>query len=196
MQAQAVSPLRPDHEAKLPGELIMEKQNPPVSPGHKWFKSLVIKIVFFLLGRSFHSTSKLDPDIIKEIATWEEGFAFMMKIFPNGPRMTVEKRRGILRYRGSTPESADLVITFKSLESAFLLFTAQCGTCQGFAESRFIVNGDIPAAMSLTRCLNIIQGYLFPSLISRLILKRVPPMPFYKQLVRLYIYLVGVPLGL
>jgi len=174
----------------------MDKQYPPIEPGHKGFKTLVIKIVFFLLGRSFHSTSKLDPDIKKEIALWEEGFSFMMKIFPNGPRMTVEKRRGILKYRGSAPESADLVITFKSLESAFLLFTAQCGTCQGFAESRFIVNGDIPMAMSLTRCLNVIQGYLFPSIISRLILKRVPPMPLYKQLVRLYIYLVGVPLGL
>ena len=174
----------------------MEKECPPLPPGHKRFKTLVIKIVFFLLGRSFHSTSKLDPDIRREIAHWEEGFTFMMKIFPNAPRMTVEKRRGILKYRGSAPESADLIITFKSLESAFLLFTAQCGTCQGFAESRFIVNGDIPLAMSLTRCLNIIQGYLFPSLISRLILKRVPPMPLYKQLVRLYIYLIGVPLGL
>jgi hypothetical protein len=119
-----------------------------------------------------------------------------MKIFPNGPRMTVEKRRGLLKYRSSAPESADLIITFKSLESAFLIFTAQCGTCQGFAENRFIVNGDISMAMSLTRCLNVIQGYLFPSLISKLILKRVPPMPLYKQLVRLYIYLVGVPLGL
>jgi len=184
------------HEAKPSGELIMEKQYPPIEPGHKWFKTLVIKIVFFLLGRSFHSTSKLDHDIKREIATWEEGFTFMMKIFPVGPRMTVEKRRGILKYRGSAPESADLVITFKSLEAALLLFTAQCGTCQGFAESRFIVNGDIPMAMSLTRCLNVIQGYLFPSLISRLILKRVPPMPLYKHLVRLYIYLVGVPLGL
>jgi hypothetical protein len=174
----------------------MEKGCPPLPPGHKRFKSLVIKIVFFLLGRSFHSTSKLDPDIRKEIAHWEEGFTFMMKIFPNAPRMTVEKRRGILKYRGSAPESADLIITFKSLESAFLLFTAQCGTCQGFAESRFIVNGDIPLGMSLIRCLNIIQGYLFPSLISRLILKRVPPMPLYKHLVRLYIYLIGVPLGL
>jgi len=184
------------NKAKPSGELIMEKQYPPIEPGHKWFKTLVIKTVFFILGRSFHSTSKLDPDIRREIAHWEEGFRFMMKIFPRGPRMTVEKRRGILKYRGSAPESADLVITFKSLESAFLLFTAQCGTCQGFAESRFIVNGDISMAMSLTRCLNVIQAHLFPYPISRLILKRVPPMPLGKQLIRLYIYLLGVPLGL
>jgi hypothetical protein len=175
---------------------MMSKTYLPVQPGHKWFKTFLVKTVLFILGRSFHSASKLDPDIKREIADWEEGFSFMMKVFPNGPRMTVEKWRGILRYHGSMRESADLVITFKSLESAYLLFTAQCGTCQGFAESRFIVNGDIPTAMSLTRCLNVLQGHLFPSLISRLILKRVPPMPWHKQLIRLYIYLLGVPFGL
>ena len=51
----------------------MEKQYPPIEPGHKRFKTLVIKIVFFLLGRSFHSTSKLDPDIKREIALWKKG---------------------------------------------------------------------------------------------------------------------------
>jgi hypothetical protein len=176
--------------------LMMTKTYIPVEPGHKWFKTFVVKTVLFILGRSFQSASKLDPDIKREIANWEEGFSFMMKVFPNGPRMMVEKRRGILKYCGSMPGSADLVITFKSLESAFLLFTAQCGTCQGFAESRFIVNGDIPTAMSLTRCLNVLQGHLFPSVISQLILKRLPPMPWHKQLIRLYIYFLGLPFGL
>jgi len=177
-------------------EHIVTKTYMPIKPGHKRFKTLVVKMVLFILGRSFHSASKLDSDIRSEIADWEEGFRFMMKVYPQGPRMSVEKWKGILKFRGFPPEPADLVITFKSLESAFLLFTAQCGTCQGFAESRFIVNGDVSRAMSLTRCLNVLQGYLFPSAISRLILKRLPPMPWHKQLIRLYIYTLGLPFGL
>jgi hypothetical protein len=177
-------------------EHIVTKTYMPIKPGHKRFKTLVVKMVLFILGRSFHSASKLDSDIRSEIADWEEGFRFMMKVYPQGPRMSVEKWKGILKFRGFRPESADLIITFKSLESAFLLFTAQCGTCQGFAESRFIVNGDVSRAMSLTRCLNVLQGYLFPSVISRLILKRLPPLPWHKQLIRLYIYTLGIPFGL
>lgn len=173
----------------------MESLPAPIEPGRKRFKTLVVKAVLFILGRSFHAASRWDPDLKKEIASWEEGFTFMMRVFPVGPRMGVEKRRGILLYRGSRPENADLIITFKSIESAFLVFTAQCGTARAFAESRFIVNGDLPKAMSLVRCLNILQRHLFPLFINRRILKRPPPMPWYKQFIRLYIYLLGVPFG-
>ncbi|MBN2033515.1 MAG: hypothetical protein JW836_09580 [Deltaproteobacteria bacterium] len=167
-----------------------------VKPGRKRFKSLVVKTVFLILGRSFHAASKLDLDIKKEIETWDEGFKFMMKVFPESPSMIVEKRKGILVYRGSKGGSADLTIIFKSIESAFLVFTAQCGTCRAFAESRVIVSGDISKAMSLVRCLNILQRYLFPLFINRFILKRPPSMPWYKQFIRAYIYLLGVPFGL
>lgn len=168
----------------------------PVAPGRKRFKTLVVKTVLFILGRSFHAASKWDPDLRREIAPWEEGSTFMMRVFPDGPCMTVEKRRGILLYRGSRPPGADLIVTFKSMESAFLVFTAQCGTARAFAESRFIVNGDIPKAMSLVRCLNILERYLFPLFINRRIVKRPPPMPWNKHFVRLYIYMLGVPFGL
>jgi hypothetical protein len=35
----------------------------PIKPAHKRFKTLVVKTALFTLGRSFHSASKLDPDI-------------------------------------------------------------------------------------------------------------------------------------
>jgi len=47
-------------------------------------QDLVVKTVLFILGRSFHSASRLDPDIKSEIADWEEGFRFMMKVYPGG----------------------------------------------------------------------------------------------------------------
>ena len=159
------------------------------------FKTFVVKTVLFVLGRSFQAASKLDPDIKREIASWEEGFVFMMVVFPNGPRMSVEKRKGRLIRRGSRPQTADLIVTFKSLDSAFLVFTAQCGTCRAFAENRFIVNGDTAKAMSLVRCLNILERYLFPLAVNRLILKRPPAMPVSKHFIRAYIYLLGVPFG-
>jgi hypothetical protein len=40
----------------------------PVEPGHKCFKTSMVKTVLFILGRFFHSGSILDPDIKREIA--------------------------------------------------------------------------------------------------------------------------------
>jgi hypothetical protein len=68
---------------------MMTKTYLPVKQGHKRFKTFLVKTVLLILGRSFHSASKLDPDIKREIADWEEGFSFMMKVFPHGQAMSI-----------------------------------------------------------------------------------------------------------
>ena len=84
----------------------------------------------------------------------------------------------------------------KNIESAVLIFTAQIGTPQGYAEHRMSIKGDIGQAMSLIRCLNIVQAYLFPKIISKRILKRVPNFTIKKHLNRFIIYFVGIPFGI
>lgn len=101
-----------------------------------------------------------------------------------------------MKYRGSGLEEADLVVNFKNLECAFLVCTGQLGPAQGYAEHRMSIKGDLSQAMAYIRCLNILEAYLFPKIISRRIMKRVPPMGLRKQAVRLVIHLMGIPLGL
>jgi hypothetical protein len=158
-------------------------------------KNLIIRVLFFILGRGLQSGSKHDPDIKRELESIPEGLRIQMKVSPCGGSMTVQKHEGTLRYRVGGPHEADLTIKFKNTESAFMVLTAQIGTPRGFAEHRIGVEGMLPYAMIFTRCVNILMGHLFPWFINKRIMKRLPPMPLRKQWIRLKIYALGVPFG-
>jgi len=174
------------------------KSYEPVNAGRKWFKELVSKIVFLVLGRAFQSAAKFDPLIRREVAEWREGFVLVMRVLPSGPVMVMEKSGGLIRHKGSKlPDSADVTINFKNIECAFLVLTPQMGAAQAFAENRLSVAGDLMYAMAFTRCLNVLLTYLYPlSFITKRLLKRIPPMNFLKFGRIIYIYCLGIPFGL
>jgi hypothetical protein len=174
----------------------MGKKYRPVKPGRKWFKALVAKIVFMVLGRAFQSGARHDPDIKKEVSPWPDGFVIIMNVMPAGPWMSMKKINGRLKYRGKKHNDGDLVVNFKNLECAFLVLTPQMGAAQAFAERRMTVKGDIAYAMAFTRCLNILLTLLYPKFIYRRLLKRVPPMPLKKLAVKAVVNVIGVPFGL
>lgn len=174
----------------------MAKKYKPVKSGTKWFKALVAKIVFMVLGRAFQSGARHDPDVKREVAAFPEGFRLVMDVHPKGPRMCLEKTDGRLKYRGAKFDDGDLVVTYKNLECAFLVLTPQIGAAQAFSENRMMVKGDLAYAMIFTRCLTIMLAHLYPQFICKRLVKRVPPMPFKKQLIKIVINVVGVPFGL
>ncbi len=174
---------------------MQELKFPPIPPGTKRLKTLIIRMVFFIMGRGLQSASMHDPDVKRELASIPEGFRIQMRVSPCGAAMTLLKSDAGLRYLGGGPEDAELTISFKNTESAFMVLTAQIGTPQGFAEHRISVAGILAYAMVFTRCVNILMGHLFPSFINRRIMKRLPPMPLRKQWVRIKIYALGVPFG-
>lgn len=173
-----------------------EKKYPLIRPGKKWVKALVVKIIFIVLGRAFQSGSRHDLEIQIEISVWPENFVIIMNVFPEGPRMVLEKIHDKLLYQGNKFIRSDLAINFKNIECAFMVMTPQIGPAQAFAEKRMTVAGDLADAMIFTRCLNIMIAYLYPEFICKRLLKRVPAMTVRKQLNRVIIYMAGIPLGL
>lgn len=173
----------------------MKKKYAPISPGRKWFKELVAQVVFFVLGRAFQSAARLDAGIRKEVAEWEEGFTLAMCILPKGPSMAIKKESGRIRYIGKAPENADLVIRFKHIESAFLVLTPQMGSARAFVENRLSLVGDVARSMSFVRCLDRLLTYLYPAIICRPLVKRMPSVA-HPILGRLYLYTLGIPFGL
>ena len=162
----------------------------------KSLKKLVVQVVMFVLGRAFQSASRLDSGIQNEIFTWEDGLVILMRVLPKGPSMCLLKKEDRIRYIGSGSKKADLTISFKNIECAFPVMAGLMGAEQGFAQNRMIVKGDIPLAMSLIRCINRLEAFLFPKIISSRILKRVHHMGLKEQLIRLRIYCTGIPFGL
>lgn len=165
-------------------------------PREKPFKKFVVASAMLALGSAMETAAILDEDVRREVETWKDPMTVMFEVLPAGPYMVLEKKGGRLRYMGTKKIPADLVISFKTLEGAFLVMSAQIGTPQSYAEHRATLKGDVSSAMSLIRCLNIVQAYLFPKIISQRVLKRVPPMSLKKHAIRAVIYALGVPYGL
>lgn len=174
------------------------KKYEPIVPKKKWFKELVAKIVFLVLGRAFQSAARLDPLIKREVAEWKDGFVLVMRVLPSGPVMVLKKINGEIRHMGGKlPENFDITINFKNIECAFLVLTPQIGAAQAFAENRLSVAGDLVYAVAFTRCLNVLLTYLYPlTFITKRILKRIPPMSFIKFGRIIYIYCLGIPFGI
>ena len=162
-------------------------------------KKLILRIVFFILARAIKGASRFDSEIQKIIEPWPDDFLILFKVEPRGPSLALQKQRGrLVPFDTSLPEAKyDLIIYFKTLKSAFRIFTAQQGVPWAFAENRMNVKGNIPYSLGLIRCLDRVQSYLFPKIVCSRIMKKVPSQSFFKRLaLRFYLYTVSIPLGI
>ena len=126
-------------------------------------KKRITGVVFFFLWRAFKALYRCDSRVKAELDSW-----------PDGPHLAVKRTAdGPVRVK-SDFENAEVDVRFKSLDSAFKLATGRLGVAQAYAQHRFYLYGDIAITMSFVRCVDIIEGYLFPSFITRHILKGAP----------------------
>jgi len=172
---------------------------PDIHPRKKPLKQTINRIVMFVLGRALQSLSHNDPLIQRDVANWPDNFTLMLVVRPDGGSMAVSRtKNGQLIYRGSNlPEDkADVVIYLKNIESAFAMFTGQLGIDVAYAQHAMCARGDLSNTVSVVRVLNIVEAYLFPSIISKRLMKALPPIPFLrKQSLRLKAYTLGIMFG-
>ncbi len=154
-------------------------------------KYSTVKLVLGVLGKALEKVSKVDEEVKMELSALPENFTAVMTVLPNGPSMKVEREGDHFKYLGTSEkrEEAELVVMFKNLESAFMILTGQMSTHKAYAQHRVSVKGDLVKAMIFTRCLNIVQAYLFPGFVAKMVLKRRPPMPADRQLKRMKVLL-------
>ena len=74
----------------------------------------------------------------------------------------------------SQDAKGDVTVRFKSPADAFRVFTGQIGVAQAYGEHRFVVKGNLSLALAFTRCVDRVEGYLFPAVLAKRILKRLP----------------------
>lgn len=138
----------------------------------KSFKILVSKVVLFFLGRGIITLFKNDSKIKQEIESWEDSFIIQITTEDTSIDWQIQKRQAKLyRVKESKP---NLSISFKSVDVLFKLVTVRLGVSKAYAEHRFLLKGEIKDAMSFVRVIDRTEGYLFPSIITKRILKEVP----------------------
>jgi len=162
-----------------------------VGPGPaKRAKRLVAGVVFGVLGRGTVACARLDERVRTEVMTWPDGTVITLSISPGSPRTTIRWEGGRLEALGSkTNAESTLLVSFKSVEDAFPALIGMKSVLQPFAEHRATVKGDLALAMSLVRCLHIVEGYLFPDIMNR----RILPLPAKREVghLRAYVALLG-----
>lgn len=138
-------------------------------------KTLLARTILWFLGRGICACAAVDSRVQAEVRDWEEGVRIAMRIEPSGPGMALEKRGGRLRFLGTRNlGEADLLIMFKHLDAALPILLGMQSVAQGYAQRRMTMKGDIAFAMSVTRVIILVEAYLFPALITRRIMQRIP----------------------
>jgi hypothetical protein len=129
-------------------------------------------IVLWVLGRGLVASARLDGRVRREVASWPDPSVVTLLIAPWGPRVSWRRTGNSLTALGSAEADPDLLVTFKSVDVALPCLLGAKGVLDAFAEHRSTVSGDLTHAMSILRCLHIVEGYLFPDIMTRRILPR------------------------
>ena len=155
-------------------------------------KLFIVKILFFFFKRSLIFLSKKDVNIKDEIDKLPENYKIILKIHnSNSPIISIKKYKDYLIENKDNIE-ADLIVEFKTLNSAFLIFTARKGLEKAFAEKRIVLKGLVGYGIIFTRISIIVQRYLFPAFICKNIMKAVLPVD---NLLKIKLYLYGILIG-
>jgi len=133
-------------------------------------RKMLAAVVFGVLGRGLVASARLDERVRGEVREWPNGTVVTLRIAPFGPQVSWRVADGVLEYLGAAEACADLLVTFKSVDGALPALIGMKPVLRAFAEHRAVVKGDLALAMSFVRCLHIVEGYLFPDLMTRRIL--------------------------
>ena len=135
-------------------------------------KTRISRVILFFLARGINTLYHTDDLVKHEVSSWKNGFVVEIKIPDNKVNWRIQKQGNkIVRTKLDEP---DLSICFKSIDSLFLLTTGRLGVAKAYAQHRFMLKGEIAEAMSFVRVIDIVEGNLFPKLMSKRILKEIP----------------------
>lgn len=138
-------------------------------------EKLVVSIGFKFLGKGLVSCSKIEPKVKEELKHYEDGYIIELKVFNTNTKVAVEKDGDKFKYLSSKYKAkADLSIIFKSYQGALMLILGRIGVYEGYAQHRFLVEGDFIQGMPFVRILYYVEAYLFPKFVNKKILKESP----------------------
>lgn len=142
-----------------------------------------VGLMMTVISRGLCAASHNDPEVQAEVAGFRPGYHIVMTVFPDGPRfaLTVTDDGRLMR-SDVADRDADLVIRFKHLTHAFLVFTFQEGTARAFANDRMVADGDISDSIRLVRCLNRMEALILPAVVARRAVKEYRPIPLATKL--------------
>ena len=147
------------------------------------FKRITSKIVLFFLYRGFKVLYHYDNNLKQELDALDDKLSIRLQLQKNDYSLILLKDKNKIKRikdknnknnKKENSNKEDIIITFKSIDSAFIVLTGRAGIAHAYARHSFTLKGDISKAMALVRCINIVEAYLFPKILTKNILKEIP----------------------
>ncbi len=158
-------------------------------------KYKIVETVMLALGVGFEVVSKNVPEMQKEISDWEDGRVFSLAVMHGGPAVSMKKENGVIKYLGKGVKDGKLVLYFKNIDSALMVFTGLMGAHTAAVQRRTIVHGNIGQSVQAVRAMAIVQKYLLPEGMVRKNSKRPPQLSFNDRM-RKVVVITGLLPGL
>lgn len=145
---------------------------------HKNIKILsqyfVCAIILKFLYHGLRILYRHDERVKNDLDRIDKNTIIRLACSSDGPSLKViSTGNGILKCADT--QLPDININFKDISFAFSVFTGQTGIAESFSKHMMYVTGDFSKIMSLVRCMEHAERYLFPSFITRRILKTLIP---------------------
>lgn len=152
-------------------------------------KGLVNRVILWFLCRGMDVLAREDDRVRKEIESLPDGYSICLKtgMMKKSPQICMVIKDGQVLW-AKDKNKADLTIVFKNVHTAFKVFTGQMSIGTAYATHGFYLKGNINRAMGVVRCMEYVELYLFPKIMSKRILKRIEE----KQVPALKVYVKAV----
>lgn len=135
----------------------------------------IAEVILYFLYSGLKQLSEQDERIGQEVKDWKPGMIYALKCGTDGPDLYIRKGEyGLEKLDPSIQDVADICIQFKSFSHAFRVLTGRQSVADAYAQHNFTLYGDIAGTMSFARCVDLLETYLFPKMITKRILKEVP----------------------
>ena len=152
---------------------------------------MVCSVVFSVLYRGMRVLVHADERVAAELASLPEGRGVRFKVCadPKAPELFFRVENGTVVKEKDKNKKPDLDIIFKNEKMAFRVFTGRMGIPQAYAAHAFTMRGSIQETMVICRIVDIVEGYLFPWIIAKHIMKEKPT----KKCPSILVYLRLIP---
>lgn len=137
---------------------------------HHKFKRFFITVMLFLLFRALRACQQLDSRVRQELQSLPEGIAILLGLEDYEGGVAFVREGDSLRRIWSIPENhqaGKLEIRFKTLGAAIRLVCGKESVPQSYARNNIILAGELRWGMTLVRCIERVENYIFPAFISR-----------------------------
>lgn len=130
--------------------------------GKKLLKRCITSFNMYFFAKAVVCCSRYDEDFKKYVGMLPERFVFRFRILPDGASMTLVKNND--RLSASTGKELllkpDLDVCFKNVEGGFAFFSGRKSFAKCFAQSAFVIYGDVSGMMTVSHMFDIVGSYI------------------------------------